>query len=78
MCRLHESTFPLSDELVDELETELEPFCAVAGLRFQECDQRYGSWRNYYIGIVGDVDAEEQDVLWPNQVGHCNCWPCVS
>ena len=54
-------------DLVDELECDLQPFCAVAGLRFQECDERHGPWRNYYVGVVGDVDSDEDDVLWPNQ-----------
>ncbi|CAL8468371.1 g7911 [Coccomyxa elongata] len=72
LARLHESTFPLSVDLVDELECDLQPFCAVAGLRFQECDERYGPWRNYYVGIVGDVDSDEDDVLWPNQAIHGN------
>ncbi len=66
-CRLHESTFPLSQDLVDELESDLQPFCAVVGLQFQECDERHGPWRNYYVGVVGDVGSEEDDVLWPNR-----------
>lgn len=72
-CRLHESTFPLSPSLVEELESELKPFCAVAGLRFEECDERSGPWRNYYVGIVGDVDSEEHEVLWPNQARPSLC-----
>ena len=57
----------MSDGLHAELQQPLAPFCAVAGLRFEECDERRGPWRNYYVGVVGDVDAEEADVLWPNQ-----------
>ncbi|BDA43677.1 hypothetical protein COCOBI_04-6910 [Coccomyxa sp. Obi] len=72
LARLHESTFPLSPDLVDQLESDLQPFCAVAGLSFQECDERHGPWRNYYVGVVGDVDSEEDDVLWPNQAIHGN------
>lgn len=51
-----------------ELESELQPLCAVAGLSFEGCDQRSGPWRNYYVGVIGDVDSDEDDVLWPNQV----------
>ncbi|KAK9914904.1 hypothetical protein WJX75_002108 [Coccomyxa subellipsoidea] len=72
LARLHESTFPLSPELVKELESQLQPFCAVAGLSFEGCDQRSGPWRNYYVGVIGDVDSDEDDVLWPNQAIHGN------
>lgn len=68
ICRLHESTFAVTPDLVEELESELKPFCAVAGLSFEECDERAGPWRNYYVGVAGDVDADEHEVLWPNQV----------
>lgn len=67
-CRLHESNVPLSEEVVDELDAELEPFCYTAGLRFEGSDEKTGYWRNFFIGVVGDVDAQEEDNLWPNQV----------
>lgn len=55
---------------MEELEVELEPFCYTAGLKFETCDERVGHWRNFFIGIIGSVDAQEEDVLWPNQVSH--------
>ena len=67
-CRLHESNVPLSEEVVEQLEVELEPFCYTAGLKFEGGDERAGHWRNFFIGVVGDVDAQEEDNLWPNQV----------
>ena len=67
-CRLHESNVPLSEEVVKQLDAELEPFCYTAGLRFEGSDERAGHWRNFFIGVVGDVDAQEEDNLWPNQV----------
>ena len=67
--RLHESTFAMTEALFGRLEASLVPFCAVAGLRFEEgADERAGPWRSYFVGVIGDVDAEEADVLWPNQV----------
>ena len=46
----------------------LTPLCAVAGLAFERhADAVSGPWRNYFIGLLGDVAADEVDVLWPNQ-----------
>jgi hypothetical protein len=67
MRRLHQSTFAMTEELHGQLQQPMPPFCAAAGLRFGESDEQNGHWRNYFIGVVGDVDAEEADVLWPNQ-----------
>ena len=67
-CRLHESNVPLSEEVVEQLDVDLEPFCYTAGLKFEGSDERAGHWRNFFIGVVGDVDAQEEDNLWPNQV----------
>jgi len=67
-CRLHDSNVPLSEEVVEELEAELEPFCYTAGLKFEGSDEKTGHWRNFFIGVVGDVDAQEEDNLWPNMV----------
>ena len=67
LCRLHESNVPLSEEVVEHLEAELEPFCYTAGLTYDRCDEAVGHWRNFFIGVVGAVDAQEEDVLWPNQ-----------
>ncbi len=53
---------------MDELEAELEPFCYTAGLKFEGSDEKTGHWRNFFIGVVGDVDAQEEDNLWPNMV----------
>ena len=59
---------PLSGEVIEQLEGELEPFCYTAGLKFEGSDERSGPWRNFFIGVVGSVDPQEEDVLWPNQV----------
>ena len=53
---------------MEQLDVELEPFCYTAGLKFEGSDERAGHWRNFFIGVMGDVDAQEEDVLWPNQV----------
>ena len=31
--------------------------------------ERAGPWRNYFIGVIGTFAPDEDDVLWPNQVG---------
>ena len=81
MCRLYESNVALSEEVIEQLEGELEPFCYTAGLRFEGSNERSGPWRNFFIGVVGSVDSQEEDVLWPNQVClvmlHCSD-PCPS
>ena len=45
-----------------------DPFASVSGLAFGEPDARHGPWRSYFVGVVGGVAADEDDVLWPNQV----------
>ncbi|KAK9824978.1 hypothetical protein WJX81_002512 [Elliptochloris bilobata] len=71
LARLYESIHPLEDDLVAALDTPLTPLCAVAGLAFERnADAVSGAWRNYFIGLLGDVAAAEEDVLWPNQVLH--------
>ena len=46
----------------------LAPLCAVAGLAFERhADAVSGPWRNFFVGLLGDVAADEADVLWPNQ-----------
>ena len=66
--RLFESIHPLEDGLVAALDAPLAPLCAVAGLAFERhADAVSGPWRNYFIGLLGDVAADEVDVLWPNQ-----------
>jgi len=68
-CRLYESIHPLEEQLVAQLDAPLSPLCAVAGLAFERnADAVSGPWRNFFIGLLGDVAAAEEDVLWPNQV----------
>ena len=81
-CRLHESTCALEQSVVDQLGAPLRAFSCCSGLNFTAYDQRHGSWRNYFVGIVGHVAAHEEDVLWPNQarwmlvVCDSTCPPC--
>jgi hypothetical protein len=67
--RLYESIHPLEDALVARLGAPLRPLCAVAGLSFERnADVARGAWRNFFVGLLGDVADAEDDVLWPNQV----------
>lgn len=52
------------------LSADIAPFCSVAGMSFSAgaADAAGGGWRNYFIGLVGSVAADEDDILWPNQV----------
>jgi hypothetical protein len=53
---------------VEQLTEPLHCFATTEGLAFSNSDRRHGAWRNYFVGIVGDVATDENDVLWPNQV----------
>ena len=65
---MHESTCPVDDAVVEQLTEPLHCLATVDGLAFSDSDRRSGPWRNYFVGIVGAVAADENDVLWPNQV----------
>jgi hypothetical protein len=67
--RLFESVTPLLPSVVGRLSADISPFCSAAGLAFSAADEAAGPWRNYFVGLVGGVAAEEEDILWPNQVG---------
>ena len=74
-CRLFEAVTPLLADLVGRLSADIAPFCSVpAGMRFTAggaggADEAGGAWRNFFVGLVGNVAAHEDDILWPNQVG---------
>ncbi len=53
---------------MEQLTEPLHCFATTEGLAFSNSDRRHGAWRNYFVGIVGDVATDENDVLWPNQV----------
>ncbi len=75
--RVHESTCPVDDALVERLTEPLHCLATVEGLAFSDSDRRSGPWRNYFVGVVGAVAADENDVLWPNQVPALpsnQCW----
>ena len=60
---------PLQPDLVDRLGLDLAPFCSTSGLLFSSaCDVHQGPWRNYFVGLVGEVAVVEDEILWPNQV----------
>ena len=49
----------------------LEPDERVPRLTFEEYPElTAGSWRNYFVGIWGDVAALDEGTLWPNRVLH--------
>jgi len=41
-----------------------------AGRTFNNFDIRHGNWRNYLVGVIGEVAVDEIETLWPNQVFH--------
>ena len=62
---------PLQTEVVDALSVDLTPFHSAEGMAFGGlADLRFGAWSNFFVGLVGDVAADEADILWPNQVLH--------
>ena len=58
---------PLLPDLVGRLSSDIAPFCSVTGMAFGGADEAAGAWRNYFVGVVGGVAADEEDILWPNQ-----------
>ena len=74
LCRLFESVTPLLPDVVGRLSADIAPFCSVAGLRFGAADAEGGPWRNYFVGLVGAVAADEDDILWPNQARAVSFW----
>lgn len=71
IAALYESVVPLDAHVIKCMSTKLTPFCSVSGLNFGAlADLKYGSWANFFVGLVGDVAPEEADILWPNQVLH--------
>lgn len=66
---MFESVSPLLPDLLGRLSADIAPFCSVSGLKFAAADAAAGPWRNYFVGLVGSVAADEDDILWPNQVG---------
>ncbi|PRW33168.1 hypothetical protein C2E21_7814 [Chlorella sorokiniana] len=69
-AKLFESVSPLLPDLIGRLSADIAPFCSVSGLKFVPADAAAGPWRNYFVGLVGAVAADEDDILWPNQVLH--------
>lgn len=37
---------------------------------FENCDRSCGDWRNYFVGVVGDVGCLHEDTFWPTGVLH--------
>ena len=71
VAKLFESVVPLQPEIVDKVTVDLTPLCSVSGLSFGElADLQHGAWMNYFVGLVGDVAVDEDDILWPNQILH--------
>lgn len=60
---------PLDDEELAKLPHQVSPLLQLEGLNFRRnIDLCRGAWRNFFIGVSGDVGPAEEDVLWPNQV----------
>lgn len=70
-ARLFESVVPLQEEVMKKMSLDLTPFATTSGLQFDSfADVVDGSWRNFFIGLIGDVAVEEHEILWPNQILH--------
>lgn len=49
----------------------VEPLARVPRLTFEEYPEyTSGPWRNYFVGIWGEVAAVDEGTLWPNRVLH--------
>jgi hypothetical protein len=58
----------MDDDLFRALSVPLEPVAVVDDMSFSNHDEKSGPWRNYLVGVVGSVAAEEEEILWPNRV----------
>lgn len=68
---IFESIIPIEDKVVENVDIQMKPFYETDELVFEEqAELKSGPWRNYFIGIVGEVSAIEDGNLWPNQVLH--------
>lgn len=66
-----ESIIPIEEQTVQNIGEDLIPFFESDELVFEEqAEFKSGPWRNYFIGIVGEVSVTEDGNLWPNQVLH--------
>lgn len=71
VAKLFESIVPIEERLLEKLETPISPFYETEGLAFNTmAEYTSGPWRNFFVGLVGEVSAEEDGNLWPNQVLH--------
>jgi hypothetical protein len=68
---IFESVVPIEQQVVDKLDSQLTPFYESWDLMFEEqAEFVSGPWRNYFVGIVGEVSVLEDGNLWPNQILH--------
>lgn len=67
-CRLYETVHSLQPEVLEHIPQAVQPFCLAEGMTFGKPQFSHGSWKGYLVGVVGDVAAEEDNVLWPNRV----------
>ena len=69
-CRLYETVHALTPEVLDRLPTAVEPFYTTeqGAMNFSRPQFSHGPWKGYLVGVVGDVMAHEDNVLWPNRV----------
>lgn len=67
-CRLYETVHSLQPEVLQHIPEAVEPFCLAEGMTFGKPQISHGPWKGYLVGVVGNVAAEEDDVLWPNRV----------
>lgn len=74
--RLYETVHTLQPEVLEYISQTVQPFCTLDGLKFSKPKFSHGPWKAYLVGVVGDVAAEEDNVLWPNRVSCCEAQDC--
>lgn len=65
---MYETVHCLQAEVLEHIPQTVQPFCLAEGMTFGKPQFSHGSWKGYLVGVVGDVAAEEDNVLWPNRV----------
>eukprot|EP00873_Tetraselmis_striata_P015474 jgi/Tetstr1/435738/TSEL_024636.t1 len=63
---------PQDDQCAGVIEaiTSQKPVPVEEGRSFSGCEMQHGQWRNYLVGVIGELSLDDDEMMWPNQVFH--------
>lgn len=61
---------PQDDQCAGVIEaiTSQKPVPVEEGRSFSGCEMQHGQWRNYLVGVIGELSLDDDEMMWPNQV----------